>query len=564
MKLAVKLFLGFFVIIALAVGIGLVGSLSLGSIKAAEKNQYDNGTMSLEQIQRMSLAFDEIKVAIRDEAISNDDAGNQAALAAYKNGISDMNQAMKDYSESFTNDQDKANFEKMSTVWGEYVLLTKKVMDYGIADKNSEAAAIMRSPEMLKAGNDIDAAMKTLENSNLAYIQNLDKNNSQLVDTSILVMIMVMAVSLLIAIVLGITITRSITKAVGGEPGEIAAIAERIAAGDLNLTAKEGQKYFGINKSLHDMYKKLQEIVDAVQTAVAQVAAGSEQISTTSQQMSQGATEQAASGEEVSSSVEELAATIKQNTDNSIATEQISKKAAADAAEGGKAVEEAVAAMKVIVDKIDIIDEIARQTNLLALNAAIEAARAGEAGKGFAVVASEVRKLAERAQNSASEITELSGKTVTSASSAGEIIARIVPDIRKTADLVQEISSASREQAAGSDQIGKAMVQLDSVIQQNASASEEMASMAEELSGQAVQLSEIMSFFRLGADAEAGAKRGPGFKHEVHVGHTGAVTAAAKTMPAGSRAAPAAKQDRTTAIALAKREATEDADFEAF
>ena len=189
--------------------------------------------------------------------------------------------------------------------------------------------------------------------------------------------------------------------------------------------------------------------VASLQMIAHQVTEGSNQVSMAAQQMSQGATEQAASAEEVSSSVEELAATINQNTDNSLATEQISKKTAEAAAEGGTAVDEAVAAMKVIVGKIDIINDIARQTNLLALNAAIEAARAGEAGKGFAVVASEVRKLAERSQKAAAEITELSASTVAQAAKAGEIINRIVPEIKKTADLVQEISSASREQASG-------------------------------------------------------------------------------------------------------------------
>jgi methyl-accepting chemotaxis protein len=293
-----------------------------------------------------------------------------------------------------------------------------------------------------------------------------------------------------------------------------------------------------------------------------QVAAGANQVSMTAQQMSQGATEQAASAEEVSSSVEELTSTIKQNTDNSLATEQISKKTAGSAAEGGKAVDEAVAAMKVIVGKIDIINEIARQTNLLALNAAIEAARAGEAGKGFAVVASEVRKLAERSQKAAEEITELSATTGASAAKAGEIINRIVPEIKKTADLIQEISSASKEQASGSDQIGKAIVQLDTVIQQNASASEEMASMAEELSGQAEQLSETMSFFKTAANAGPSTEAAQERAHENHIAHAGLDIAEKKL--SGVKAAPTGTPTRSTGIVLAKRESAPDGDFEEF
>jgi methyl-accepting chemotaxis protein len=134
----------------------------------------------------------------------------------------------------------------------------------------------------------------------------------------------------------------------------------------------------------------------------------------------------------------------------------------------------------------------------LALNAAIEAARAGEHGKGFAVVAAEVRKLAERSQKAAGEINQLSVSTVTVAERAGEMLDKLVPDIQRTAELVQEITSASREQDTGAEQINKALQQLEKVIQQNASAAEEMASTTEQLTTQSDQLSSAIGFFRTG------------------------------------------------------------------
>ena len=146
-------------------------------------------------------------------------------------------------------------------------------------------------------------------------------------------------------------------------------------------------------------------------------------------------------------------ATIKQNAENAMKTETIALKSATDAKESGKAVTLTLTVMKEIAQKISIIEEIARQTNLLALNAAIEAARAGEQGRGFAVVASEVRKLAERSQVAAREISELSSSSVDVAQDAGILIGKLVPDIQKTAELVQEINAASREQSSGADQI---------------------------------------------------------------------------------------------------------------
>jgi methyl-accepting chemotaxis protein len=200
--------------------------------------------------------------------------------------------------------------------------------------------------------------------------------------------------------------------------------------------------------------------------------------------------------------MEEMASIVRQTAENAMKTEQFARKAAGAAETGGKVVAETVGAMKEIASRINIIEEIARQTNLLALNAAIEAARAGEAGKGFAVVASEVRKLAERSQNAAQEIHELSSSSVAVAERAGELITSIVPDIKQTADLVQEINASSAEQNMGIEQIGKALTQLDTVIQANASSSEELASMSEELTAQARKLATLIQFFRLDGEGE--------------------------------------------------------------
>ncbi len=249
--------------------------------------------------------------------------------------------------------------------------------------------------------------------------------------------------------------------------------------------------------AMRNMLDRLKVVVGDAKTAADNVASGSQQLSAGSEQMSQGATEQAASAEEASSAVEEMNATIKQNADNAAQTEKIALQSAADANESGQAVSETVGAMKDIASKILIIEEIARQTNLLALNAAIEAARAGEHGKGFAVVAAEIRRLAERSQTAAGEISHLSTTSVEVAERAGQMLAKLVPDIHKTAELVQEISAASKEQTSGADQINAAIQQLNRVIQQNAGAAEEMSSTAEELSSQAEQLQSTMGFFKV-------------------------------------------------------------------
>jgi methyl-accepting chemotaxis protein len=283
-------------------------------------------------------------------------------------------------------------------------------------------------------------------------------------------------------------------------------VATRIAEGDLTVQPRPASDKDALGNAFKSMVERLRATVGDALSAAGNVSSGSQQLAAASEQLSQGATEQAASTEEASASMEEMASTIKQTADNAGETEKIARQSADDARTSGEAVNKAVAAMQTIAEKIMIVQEIARQTDLLALNAAVEAARAGEHGKGFAVVAAEVRKLAERSQASATEISTLSSDTVKAAHAAGDMLEKLVPDIRRTAELVSEISAAAREQNIGAGQINTAIQQLDKVTQQNGAASEQMSGTAEELAEQADQLQRTVSYFRIG-DEQAAAVR---------------------------------------------------------
>jgi len=318
--------------------------------------------------------------------------------------------------------------------------------------------------------------------------------------------------------------------------GEITNAADEMANGNLTVALRERSPQDKLMQALSAMVSGITRVVSDIRGIAGEVASASQAISTTSIEVSKGASSQAASAEEASSSMEEMVSNIKQNADSAQQTDKIANKSAADAQESGKSVVEAVAAMKEIASRVSIIEEIARQTNLLALNAAIEAARAGEHGKGFAVVAAEVRKLAERSQKAAGEINQLSGTTVKVSERAGEMLQKLVPDIQRTAELVQEIAAASKEQDTGAEQINKALVQLEKVIQQNASASEEMASTTEELTSQSEQLVSALGFFRTGEDGHVASVRSVAAKPARHVEAAPAKTA----KPAGHAAPPKA------------------------
>jgi methyl-accepting chemotaxis protein len=338
---------------------------------------------------------------------------------------------------------------------------------------------------------------------------------------------------------------------------DITAAAEEIANGNLMVTLRERSPQDKLMQALSAMVGGLTQTVSDIRSIAGEVAAASQSISTASIQVSKGASAQAAAAEEASSSMEEMVSNIKQNADNAQQTDKIANKSAKDAQESGKSVLEAVAAIKEIANKISIIEEIARQTNLLALNAAIEAARAGEHGKGFAVVAAEVRKLAERSQKAAGEINQLSSSTLKVSEKSGEMLEKLVPDIQRTAELVQEISAASKEQDTGAEQINKALQQLEQVIQQNASASEEMASTTEELTGQSEQLVSALSFFHTGDEEGSGRRNGRG-------GRQMQASAPARQAPArpNRSAPPAAKPAARGGVSLRLKDKQDNLDSE--
>lgn len=288
---------------------------------------------------------------------------------------------------------------------------------------------------------------------------------------------------------------------------EVVRMLKALSTGDLSqrITREYDGTFGQLKEYSNTTSEQLSVIIGDVRNAADALTSAADQVSSTAQSLSQSASEQASGVERTSSSVEQMSSSVAQNTENAKVTDGMAAKSAKEAVEGGDAVTRTAEAMKQIAAKIGIIDDIAYQTNLLALNAAIEAARAGEHGKGFAVVAAEVRKLAERSQVASKEIGELASTSVNLSEKAGKLLDEMIPSIRKTSDLVQEITAASEEQTTGLSQISTAMSQLNQATQQNASASEQLAATAEEMSGQAEQLQQLMEFFQV----EEAARKSP-------------------------------------------------------
>ena len=393
--------------------------------------------------------------------------------------------------------ESNVDLDKFSTAWDQFSDISDMVVETSLENGNSKAFELSTNDGRILSDKAIDliAAVVSENEKDLAE-DKLSSTANYLAGRNLLLTIL--SIGLLVGLGTAIWIIRGIMSQLGAEPPVILEIAEKIAAGDLESELVHGKgKVVGVLAAMITMRDKLVSVITEVNTSSIALSAASQQVSGTAQSLSQGASEQAASVEETSASVEEMGSSINQNSENARVTDSIATESSNAAKEGGKSVIATVQAMKDIAGKITIIEDIAYQTNMLALNAAIEAARAGEHGKGFAVVAAEVRKLAERSQVAASEISQLTGDSVKVAETAGGLLDKMVPDIARTAELVQEITAASEEQASGVSQITSAMQQLDQVTQQNAAGSEELAATAEEMRSQSQSLIEMISFFKL-------------------------------------------------------------------
>ena len=527
LKIGMRLYIAFGIMIALILAVGVAGYLGVSRINTSFEAAVGDDAQDLQNVREIQFSM----------AVVSAEEGEVLAAGAnaedFAEGFTEADEALETIDAAIAEldgeDGEAAEAEENADEWA---AAKESIAAWEVEHENlhEQLTALFErvdtakgtEPELLAAieihrsgeQDALDAATEALdgiitdEDASLAAITADALKTAG--TTKILIAIAALA-GVIAAIVLALVAGLSITRPLNG----LVTFTKTIAEGDLTATADMSgrDEITDLMGALNGMTDKLSSAVSDIQTIASSVAVGSQQSSAGSQQLSQGAAEQAAAAEEVSSSVEEMVASIKQNAENARQSDRIATEAVTEARLGADAVAETEKAMRDIAERISVIEEIARQTNLLALNAAIEAARAGEYGRGFAVVAAEVRKLAERSQKAASEITAVAKSSVAVAATAGSKLAAILPSIAKTAELVQEISVSSAEQSRGAEQISQAVMQLDQVVQQNAAASEEMASTAEELSTQAEQMQYAVRYFRVSND---GPEAGLSAKREAH------------------------------------------------
>lgn len=527
--------------------IGLVALVGVGLLQTnnvyTSSNHVNVKTVpSIEVMLKISKAISEVRRLSYVHVLEKDKDQKLKVDAQLKVQVANVYKGFESYKSLVTSEKDQALLDNEIAAFEVYNEKREKAIS--LSRKGIQAAA---TKVLLYTTAEAEQLTQAL-NEHIAFNEEIGKTGAKNAVTaiwqSVIIQISIALAVIAVVFSIGMMILKNIMKSLGGEPKDVAEIANQIAQGNTGIAIQLHEKddgsslkasmkkmvdiiqdivqdlsekmsalaegdlrvritkeYIGdfstIKNSTNGMIDQLKDIIVETQSAMDQMAAASSQVSVTAQDLSSSAALMTENLENTTAAIDKISTSINQNSENAATTNDIALNASNKAVQGGEAVDQTVAIMQKIADKIGIIEDIAEQTNLLALNAAIEAARAGEHGRGFAVVASEVRNLAEKSQQAAQEISDITVNSVKISVQAGLLLKEVVPQILQTSELIQAIASVGIEQNTRVEQIHQAMQQLDNITRQNTNGSEELASTSEQMTVQAEQLKRMMGFFKI-------------------------------------------------------------------
>jgi len=520
MKIGVRLGLGFAIVGLLLIAVAYIGINRLAMVADSTTLIAQDRVPKVMMVNSVEDNLNIIARSSRNALLMSEPTQIKTEIASIVQARKNIVETLQKLEKLLNTENGRALFKTVTDARAPYVNATDRLIKL-IEDGKKEEATVLLIGEVRVVQFAYSNSLTKFNEYVTVLMNNAAQDAEEAYKFARILMLVLSAIGIAIAALVAFLATRSITRPMN----EAVKIAQTVASGDLTsrIEVHSKDETGQLMQALKDMNDSLIKIVGEVRTGTDTIATASAQIASGNLDLSSRTEEQASALEETASSMEELTSTVRQNGDNANQANQLAISASDIAVKGGSVVSQVVQTMgsinessKKIADIISVIDGIAFQTNILALNAAVEAARAGEQGRGFAVVATEVRSLAQRSASAAREIKTLIDDSVGKVDAgtrlvdqAGATMNEIVVSIQRVTDIMGEITSATREQVDGIEQINQAVIDMDTVTQQNAALVEEAAAAAESLQDQAAILVQVVSVFNLGNSSTAAVRSEP-------------------------------------------------------
>ncbi len=516
MNIAPRAFLGFLLIGALMLALGVFALAQMSQIRSSGENIVDNSVPSLKALDELTQLTLRTRVLSYRLLVNREPDIQQKTSALLEQRGQQIRTAQAGYEKLISSPQERSNYDQLVQLLGQYRQLEDRMKTLSRNNQLEELRTLINS-EVLDNSEAMNTVLAQLMDINNQQADAFNVGAAQQYSEAFNWVVTLLVISTGLTLLFAWLLTNSITKPIANA----LAAAEEIAKGNLTRPiVVDGTDEAGrLLRAMSTMQEKLRDTLQRISGSATQLASAAEELNSVTDESARGLTQQNNEIEQAATAVNEMTSAVEEVARNAVSTSEASKNATTSAGDGRDLVQETVSAIermsadvqstatlignladesRDIGKVLDVIRGLADQTNLLALNAAIEAARAGEAGRGFAVVADEVRALAHRTQQSTSEIERMIGSIQSGTGQA-------VDSMRNSTERAESTLNIARGAGLSLDTINTAIVEINERNLVIASAAEEQAQVAREVDRNLVNIRDLSVQSAAGANQTSAA-----------------------------------------------------------
>nr|WP_024617972.1 methyl-accepting chemotaxis protein [Pseudomonas kilonensis] len=516
MNIAPRAFLGFALIGALMLALGVFALTQMSKIRDSGESIAQNSVPSIKALNEFTQLTLRLRVLSYRLLVNRESDVQQKTLNLLEQRNQQIRAAQAAYEKLISAPEERAAYDQYGQLLGQYRQLEDQMKSLSRNNQVDELRTLINT-QVLSNSDAINAVLDRLIDINNQQAEAFNQGAAQQYSTAFNWVVALLIIATGLTLLFAWLLTNSITKPIANALDA----AEEIAKGNLTRPiAVDGSDEAGrLLRAMSTMQEKLRDTLQRISGSATQLASAAEELNAVTDESARGLTQQNNEIEQAATAVNEMTSAVEEVARNAVSTSEASKNATTSAGDGRDLVQETVSAIermsadvqstaalignladesRDIGKVLDVIRGLADQTNLLALNAAIEAARAGEAGRGFAVVADEVRALAHRTQQSTSEIERMIGSIQSGTEHA-------VNSMRNSTERAESTLNIARGAGMSLDTINTAIVEINERNLVIASAAEEQAQVAREVDRNLVNIRDLSVQSATGANQTSAA-----------------------------------------------------------